>query len=97
MLTTRLTQLALHASKNGHDMAVKRRLQVLSSRRRKLLQYMMRSDYANYRLVVSELALRSIPIVGSRHVPKVRPESHKKVNARSATKRKGGTRGHLGH
>ncbi len=97
MLTSRITQLTLHLSKNRHDQAVKRRLQILASRRRRLLQYMTRVDYANYRTVVRELALRPVPVVGSRHPPKVRKESHAKINARSATKRKGGSRGHLGH
>ncbi len=36
-------------AQNGHDKNAKRSLAIVLSRRRKLLRYLMRTDYANYR------------------------------------------------
>ncbi len=84
-------------AKNGHDTACKRTLQVLTSRRRRLLQYMIRADFQGYRAVLRELELRPLPIVASRHPPKVRVETHKKINARNARVRSRAGRGDKGH
>jgi hypothetical protein len=84
-------------AKNNHDKSCKRTLQVLTSSRRRLLQYMIRTDFQSYRVAIKELGLRPLPIVAPRHPPKVRAETHKKINARNArvVSRKG--RGDKGH
>jgi hypothetical protein len=84
-------------AKNGHDTACQRTLQVLTSRRRKLLQYMIRTDFQSYRAAIKELELRPLPIVASRHPPKVREETHKKINARNARVKSRAGRGDRGH
>ena len=96
-ITDRITRLSDHLSKNGHDKFSKRALQLLTSRRRRLLQYMVRTDYANYRLVISELGLRPIAIIGTRHTPKMRSESHEKINERNAKIKNRTSRGGMGH
>ena len=89
--------MTAHFSKNGHDKAVKRRLQILSSRRRAMLKYCIRRDYLSYRSSVLDLGLRPIPIVASKHLPKVRAESHAKINERNKRMKRRSGRGHLGH
>ncbi len=89
--------MTAHFSKNGHDKAVKRRLQILSSRRRAMLKYCIRRDYLSYRSSIYDLGLRPIPIIASKHLPKVRKESHKTVNERNARMKRRKSRGHLGH
>lgn len=97
MITERIKRLSQHMAKNGHDTACQRTLQILTSRRRKLLQYMIRKDFTNYRVVVKELGLRPLPIVTSRHPAKVRTETHAKINARNQRVRSRSSRGSKGH
>ena len=97
LLTSRITLHSAHLARNKHDTTSKRALQILVSRRRRLLQYMVRTDYANYRVVVKELGLRPIPVIGSRHTPKVRAETHKKINERNHRLKNRSSRGALGH
>lgn len=92
-----MSRLSAHLASNSHDSYAKRSLQMLTSRRRRLLQYMVRRDFANYRLLVRELGLRPTPVFGSRHTPKVRAETHKKINARNSRLKNRTSRGHLGH
>jgi ribosomal protein S15 len=96
-LTDRIARLSDHLAKNGHDKFCKRALQLLTSRRRRLLQYMVATDYANYRLVVSELGLRPIAVIGSRHTPKMRSETHSKINERNKKIKHRTSRGGMGH
>ncbi len=96
-LTERILRLSAHLSVSKHDAYSKRALQILNSRRRRLLQYMVRTDFNNYRLVVAELALRPIPVFGSRHTPKVRAETHKKINERNHRLKNRSSRGDRGH
>lgn len=96
-LTERINRLTAHLAKNKHDTHCKRQLLVLSSRRRRLLQYMLRKDYHSYRLMVSELALRPVPVIGSKHVPKVRVESHKQILERNKRLKNRTSRGDRGH
>lgn len=97
MVTERIGRLAQHLSRNGKDKKCKRSLTALTVRRRKIMEYMMRRDYGNYRLMVRELSLRPVPLVNSRHLPKVRLETHKEVKARHARLKNRLSRGHKGH
>jgi hypothetical protein len=97
LMTERIKRLTLHMAKNGHDTACQRTLQILTSRRRRLLQYMIRNDFQSYRAAVKELELRPLPIVSSRHPPKVRTETHRKINERNARVRSRTSRGAKGH
>jgi hypothetical protein len=97
MLTERINRLAAHSSRNSHDKNCKRSLTALTVRRRKLLEYMMSKDYQNYRLMIRELNLRPLPLFNSRHLPKVREETHKQVKERHARLKNRVSRGHKGH
>lgn len=97
ILTERINRLSTHLGKNRHDKHSKRSLGLLTVQRRHLLEYMMRRDYANYRLMVSELGLRQLPVFHSRHLPKDRERTHAQVRERNARLRSRVSRGHLGH
>ena len=49
MLTERIRAVGRHMEFHPRDAHVKRAMAILVSRRRKLLKYMMRTDYNNYR------------------------------------------------
>lgn len=49
MLTEHINFMTSHLQEHPHDKHAKRALQRYIVRRRKLLQYMMRKDYNNYR------------------------------------------------
>jgi hypothetical protein len=51
MLTDRITWLQQHVKKHNHDKAALRTLTTVVSRRRRLLRYMMKNDYASFRCV----------------------------------------------
>lgn len=97
MVTERINRIAAHLSRNKHDKNCKRSLTSFTVRRRKVLEYMMRRDYQNYRLMVTELGLRPLNLVNSRHLPKVRAETHKQVKERHARLKNRVSRGHRGH
>jgi small subunit ribosomal protein S15 len=97
MLTDTISRLSAHLASNKHDTHCKRQLQIFTSRRRKLLQYMIRTDYQGYRLVVRELGLRPMAVVASRHPPKQRAETHQALNERNSRLKNRRSRGHLGH
>lgn len=97
MLTDNIARLSAHLAANKHDTHCKRQLQIFTSRRRKLLQYMIRTDYQGYRIVVRDLGLRPLPVVASRHPPKQRAETHEALNERNSRLKNRRSRGHLGH
>ena len=96
-LTERIARLAGHLDGHKKDTHSKRSLLVLSSRRRRVLEYMQRKDYQNYRLVARELALRPIPVFNSKHTPKVRASTHGQIIARNARIKNRSSRGDKGH
>ena len=93
----RIARLAGHLDGHKKDTHSKRSLLVLSSRRRRVLEYMQRRDYQNYRLVSRELALRPIPVFNSKHQPKVRAATHGQIIARNARIKNRSSRGEKGH
>jgi small subunit ribosomal protein S15 len=97
MMTDSINRLSTHQGANKHDKAVSRSLQILSSRRRRLLQYMQRTDFEAYAMVLKELGLRPVPLYTSRHTPKVRAETHKQINERNSRLKKRTSRGDRGH
>lgn len=97
MLTERLNRMSAHLSNNKHDKHCKRSLSGIAVRRRKVLEYMMRKDFQSYRVAVSELGLRPIALFHSRHLPKVRTETHKQVNERNLRLKNRKSRGYKGH
>lgn len=97
MLTERIQRLAAHQSTNKQDTTVPRSLQIMTSRRKKLMQYMQRTNFDLYRLVLGELGLRPVPLKGPRHPPKVRAETHKQINERNKRLKKRTSRGDRGH
>lgn len=97
MLTERISRLSMHLGSNKKDKHCKRSLTALTVRRRRLLEYMMRKDFQNYRLVVRELSLRPLPVLQSKYLPKEREMSHKQVNERNRRLKNKKSRGHKGH
>jgi small subunit ribosomal protein S15 len=79
ILTERINRLSTHLGKNRQDKHSKRSLALLTVQRRHLLEYMMRKDYANYRLMVVDLGLRPLPVFHHRRLPKIREQTHAQV------------------
>ncbi len=58
VLTTRINNLTDHLRANKHDESCRRGLLKLVGRRRRLLAYMRRKDYARYLTLTDDLKLR---------------------------------------
>ena len=58
MLTERIVNLTGHLTKNKKDFSTRRGLLKMVSRRRRLLNYLMRNDVVRYRAIVEKLGLR---------------------------------------
>jgi small subunit ribosomal protein S15 len=58
MLTQRIKDLTEHLKEHKHDHHSRRGLLLLVGRRRRLLQYMQRTDIARYRALIERLGLR---------------------------------------
>ena len=98
LLTARIEAMTGHLAANPRDSKGKRTLQSLVVRRRQIMQYMLRHDYANYRVIIKELNLKAVPMKLSRYTAK-RPqkEAHKSLPARHARIKNRSGRGHKGH
>jgi small subunit ribosomal protein S15 len=58
MLTTRIKDLTEHLRTHKHDHHSRRGLLILVGQRRRLLQYLQRTDIARYRSLLQRLGLR---------------------------------------
>jgi small subunit ribosomal protein S15 len=58
MLTKRIADLTEHLKQHKHDHHSRRGLLLLVGRRRRLLNYLQRSDIARYRALIERLGLR---------------------------------------
>lgn len=58
LMTERINDLTEHLRGHGRDHHSRRGLLMIVGRRRRLLQYLQRSDVARYRAIVQELGLR---------------------------------------
>jgi small subunit ribosomal protein S15 len=58
MLTKRISDLTEHLKVHKHDHHSRRGLLLLVGRRRRLLQYLARTDIARYRSLIERLGLR---------------------------------------
>jgi small subunit ribosomal protein S15 len=58
MLTKRISDLTEHLKKHKHDHHSRRGLLLLVGRRRRLLNYLSRTDIARYRSLIERLGLR---------------------------------------
>jgi small subunit ribosomal protein S15 len=58
LLTERINHLTEHLRTHSHDHHSRRGLLMLVGRRRRLLQYLQRSEVERYRAIVQELGLR---------------------------------------
>ena len=58
MLTRRIKDLTEHLKEHKHDHHSRRGLLLLVGRRRRLLQYMQKTDIARYRSLIERLGLR---------------------------------------
>ena len=58
MLTQRIKDLTEHLKEHKHDHHSRRGLLILVGQRRRLLQYLQRTDIARYRSLIERLGLR---------------------------------------
>jgi small subunit ribosomal protein S15 len=58
VLTTRIAELTEHLKLHKHDHHSRRGLLMLVGRRRRMLQYLQRTDLERYRALIAELGLR---------------------------------------
>ncbi len=58
MLTTRIKDLTEHLKTHKHDHHSRRGLLILVGQRRRLLQYLQRTDIGRYRSLIERLGLR---------------------------------------
>lgn len=98
LLTARIQAMTAHLAASPRDSKGKRTLQSLVARRRQLMQYMLKHDYANYRVIIKELNLKAVPFKLSKYTAS-RPQKteHKILRARHARIKNRSGRGHKGH
>jgi small subunit ribosomal protein S15 len=58
MLTRRISDLTEHLKSHKHDHHSRRGLLILVGQRRRLLQYLQRTDIARYRSIIERLGIR---------------------------------------
>ena len=58
LLTARINHLTAHVQEHKHDHHSRRGLLLLVGRRRRLLQYLAKTDIARYRSLIERLGLR---------------------------------------
>ena len=58
MLTERINHISAHIKQNKKDFSSNRGLMTMVGRRKRLLQYMSRTDINNYRSLIEKLGLR---------------------------------------
>lgn len=58
MLTTRITDLTAHLKMHDHDHHTRRGLLLMVGKRRRMLQYLQRTDITRYRTLIERLGLR---------------------------------------
>ena len=58
MLTERINHISAHLKTNKKDFSSNRGLMTMVGRRKRLLQYMSRTDIAKYRSLIEKLGLR---------------------------------------
>ena len=58
MLTRRISDLTEHLKTHKHDHHSRRGLLLLVGQRRRLLQYLVKSDIARYRAIIEKLGIR---------------------------------------
>lgn len=58
LLTTRIQQLTEHLKSHKHDHHSRRGLLILVGQRRRLLQYLVKTDISRYRAIIERLGIR---------------------------------------
>ena len=58
ILTTRIKEVTEHLKANKHDFIARRGLVQMVGKRKRLLKYLERTDFAQYKAVVEKLGLR---------------------------------------
>jgi small subunit ribosomal protein S15 len=58
MLTRRISDLTEHLKTHKHDHHSRRGLLILVGQRRRLLQYLVKTDIARYRAIIEKLGIR---------------------------------------
>ncbi|MUH45939.1 MAG: 30S ribosomal protein S15 [Actinobacteria bacterium] len=58
LLTKRIQELTAHLKTHKHDHHSRRGLLILVGQRRRLLQYLVKSDIARYRTIIEKLGIR---------------------------------------
>jgi hypothetical protein len=90
--------LQRHLAANPHDKSCKRSLQMLVHKRRRMLQYLMHSDFAGYRILIREMGMRALPIQPSKFTStRGQTDPHKVIRAKHSRQKRRTGRGHKGH
>lgn len=98
LFNERIDALREHLKQNKHDTDSKRELDKVISRRRRMMQYLMKSDYPNYRIMLQELSIRPLPLSFSKYQSRRgNAEPHKTIRARHKRIKNRTNRGHKGH
>jgi len=58
LFTTRINHLTTHLKANKHDFSTRMGLMKLVGKRRKMLDYLTRTDITRYRAIIAELGIR---------------------------------------
>jgi small subunit ribosomal protein S15 len=58
LFTYRISHLTEHLKKNHKDYATERSLKMLVGKRRRLLDYLIKTDISRYRSIIKELGIR---------------------------------------
>lgn len=97
MLSDRVTWLQNHIRKHNHDKHALRTIAIVANRRRKLLRYMMRNDYDNYRVCIRELEMRPTPMFYSKYPPRRPRQTHQAIAEKRKRLKNRKSRGYKGH
>ena len=90
--------MTAHITANPKDKSSKRVLSSLVATRRKMMRYLMRTDYANYRVVIKELGLKAVPFKMPKYARDTTAKaSHSDLRARHERVKHRSSRGAKGH
>lgn len=90
--------LQRHLAASPHDKSCKRSLQMLVHKRRRMLQYLMHSDFSGYRILIREMGMRALPVQPIKFAStRGQKDPHKTIRAKHARLKRRRGRGQKGH
>jgi len=99
MLNERIEARQKHLRAHPHDKSAKHRIQGILAKRRKMLRYMIRNRYDQYRSVVNDMGVRPLPVYTQRYESTRGrgSQTHEAIQLRNSRVKTRRSRGHLGH